>query len=125
MARLLLAEDYDDYRELLAEYLRSRGHEVIEARDGAEAVETARDVHPDAILMDVMMPVRDGASATRALKAAPATRDIPIVAVTASVIRGDTAEDVCPGGDAMVPKPVDFGVLLRTLARVLPQGAFS
>ncbi|UJR83267.1 response regulator [Sandaracinus amylolyticus] len=119
MARLLVAEDYDDFRELLADYLRARGHDVIEARNGAEAIEAARLEHPDAIVMDLMMPVRDGASATRELKASSATRGIPVVAVTAAAPRGVPAQEICPGCDALVSKPVDFGTLLGTLATLL------
>jgi two-component system, cell cycle response regulator DivK len=90
MSRQILAlvvDDFPDGRELLAEYLTFRGFGVLTTSTGAEAIEIARRVKPQIILMDLSMPGLDGWEATRILKADPETRDIVVVAVTARTRR--------------------------------------
>lgn len=104
---VLIAEDNMDNRIIYATMLNHVGYTVVEANNGAEAVEMARTVRPDIILMDISMPVMDGYEATRVLKADAATRDIPIIAVTAHamVTDRDAARDA--GCDDYVSKPVE------------------
>src|SRR5687768_15008959 len=80
---ILLAEDFEDARELYRDYLEFSGFEVKTANNGREAIEQALALQPDVILMDASMPVLDGWQATRELKANPATKHIPILALTA------------------------------------------
>lgn len=84
-ARILVADDNTSNRRLLVEYLSPYGFELIEAGDGVQALAQAREYQPALILMDIAMPVLDGLEATRRLKADPATANIPVIAVTASV----------------------------------------
>jgi CheY-like chemotaxis protein len=79
---VLVVDDYQDAREMYAEYLRASGFQVAEARTGVEAVIKAREVKPDCILMDLSLPGIDGWEATRQLKADSETRHIPVVAIT-------------------------------------------
>lgn len=89
MARILLVEDNEMNRDMLGRRLQRRGYEVIIATDGAEGVAKAQADAPDLILMDMSLPVLDGWEATRRLKAAPETRVIPVIALTAHAMSGD------------------------------------
>ncbi len=119
MARILLVEDNELNRDMLAERLGLRGYQVLVAADGAQGVAMAHSERPDAILMDMSLPVLDGWEATRQLKAALDTRAIPIVALTAHVMPGDQARCLEAGCDAYEEKPVDFPRLLATLQSLL------
>lgn len=102
---VLIVDDYDDAREMYAEYLEFAGFKVETARNGAEAVQKAEEAQPDVILMDLSLPVMDGWEATRRLKAAAGTKDIPVVALTGHALAGssDTAKDA--GCDDFLAKP--------------------
>src|SRR5262245_31048735 len=102
--RVLLVDDYTDAREMYCEYLRLSGFDVIEASNGAEAVERAIDGAPDIILMDLSLPIMDGWEATRRLKADRRTADIPVVALTGQGLAG-SSDDALGGWDAFVTKP--------------------
>ena len=79
---VLVVDDFADNREMYSEYLSFSGYEVIEARNGKEAVDAAQQRQPDIIIMDLSLPVMDGWEATRRLKANPATKDIVVIALT-------------------------------------------
>ena len=122
--RLLLAEDTDISRRVQASLLRQAGHEVIEARNGAEAVAAAKD-RPDAVLMDLHMPDMDGVEAARRIReaetgAGPAT---PIIALSADVMPEEKERCREAGMDGFVSKPLQLGELQTVLARTLPSGA--
>src|SRR5438105_4797451 len=87
--RILLVEDNVANRRMAEFLLKSKGMIVIEAVSGADAVELARSERPDLIVMDVQLPGMDGFAATRAIKADPVTRHIPVVAMTAYAMSGD------------------------------------
>ena len=119
MARILLIEDNEMNRDMLAERLELSGYQVLVAADGVQGVMMAHSEKPDAILMDMSLPELDGWEATRQLKAAPDTRAIPIVALTAHVMTGDRDRCLAAGCDAYEEKPVDFSRLLATLQLLL------
>jgi two-component system cell cycle response regulator DivK len=119
MARILLVEDNELNRDMLAERLELRGHQVLVAADGVQGVTMAHSEKPDAILMDMSLPVLDGWEATRQLKAAPDTQAVPIIALTAHVMPGDRDRCLEAGCDAYEEKPVDFPHLLATLQLLL------
>lgn len=118
--RVLVVEDYADAREMYAEYLSYAGFEVEEAENGKEAVDKATDHPPDAILMDLSLPVMDGWQASRLLKKNARTRDIPVLAVSAHALSGTPDSAFEAGCDDFVPKPAypqDVEGRLRSLLR--------
>ena len=104
-ASILIAEDYDDNRELLRLMLESAGHRVRETRDGNELLEVARSEAFDVVLIDLSMPVLDGWAALAALRADERTRGVPCVAVTAFAAEQDRLRALEAGFDAYVSKP--------------------
>jgi CheY-like chemotaxis protein len=102
---ILVVDDYQDAREMYAEYLQFSGFRVAEARNGNEAVERAFALKPDLILMDLSLPGMDGWEATRRLKADEATKDIPIVALTGHALAGASEGARKAGCDSFVTKP--------------------
>ena len=119
---ILLVDDSSDGREMLAEYLTFRGFAVVEARNGREAVELAKDRPPALILMDLQMPGVTGWDATRALRVDPRTMDAIIIAVTAHAMKGDAEIAHEAGCDGFIAKPFDITSLGDTVAAILRQG---
>jgi CheY-like chemotaxis protein len=119
MARLLVVEDSEASRDGLARHLRRKGYETLIALDGRQGVEVARAEKPDLILMDMSLPVLDGWEATRHLKAAPETRGIPVIALTAHAVAGDRERALEAGCDDYDTKPVEFGRLLVKIQSLL------
>lgn len=105
--RILLAEDNPQNRRLVQFLLKSRGYVVDEATTGQEAVDLARILRPDLILMDLQLPGLDGFAATRILKEDAATTDIPVVAMTAYAMKGDRERALEAGCDGYITKPID------------------
>jgi CheY-like chemotaxis protein len=102
---ILVVDDYQDAREMYAEYLQFSGFRVAEARNGNEAVEKAFELRPDLILMDLSLPGKDGWEATRELKADERTRHIPVVALTGHALAGASEGARKAGCDSFVTKP--------------------
>jgi CheY-like chemotaxis protein len=115
MPRILLVEDNELNRDMLARRLRRRGHDVLVAVDGGEGVAMARADRPDIILMDMSLPVMDGWEATRRLKGAAETREIPIIALTAHALSSDREQALAAGCDDYDTKPVEFAGLLAKI----------
>lgn len=121
MRRILLVDDDRDSRAVYRIILKHGGYEVLEARDGAEAIRLARDQHPDLILMDISIPVVDGWEATRILKADGSTDGIPVIALTAHALAQDRAHAEGIGFDAYLAKPVEPSHVLQEVNRLLGQ----
>jgi len=102
---ILLAEDFEDARDLYRDYLEFSGFSVEVALNGREAIDRALELKPDLILMDASMPVLDGWQATRELKANPATKDIPVLPLTAHAFDHARQEARSSGCDGFVIKP--------------------
>ena len=119
MARILIVEDNEMNRDMLSRRLERRGYEVVIAVDGAEGVDKAGTEAPALILMDMSLPVVDGWDATRRIKAAPATRAIPVIALTAHAMSGDREKAVEAGCDDFDTKPVDLARLLGKIEALL------
>jgi len=102
---ILLAEDFEDARELYRDYLQFSGFDVETANNGRDAIAQALELQPDLILMDASMPVLDGWQATRELKANPATKHIPVLALTAHAFDDARREARAVGCDGFVTKP--------------------
>src|SRR5687767_1048070 len=112
MAKILLVDDSEPNRDMLARRLQRKGHQVLQAVDGQQAVDMTRTESPDVVLMDLNLPVLDGWSATRQIKAHPGTRPIPVIALTAHAMSGDRQKALQAGCDDYDTKPVDFPRLL-------------
>jgi CheY-like chemotaxis protein len=119
MAKILLVEDNEMNRDMLSRRLERKNYEVVIAVDGAEGVSKAQTENPDLILMDISLPVIDGREATRQLKAAPETRAIPIIALTAHAMAGDRDMALEAGCDDYETKPVDLPRLLDKIETLL------
>jgi CheY-like chemotaxis protein len=119
MARLLIVEDNDMNGQMLCRRLTRRGFEVALAVDGQQAIDLAHDLRPDLILMDMALPVLDGWQATQALKSAPATRGIPIIALTAHAMAEDRQRALLAGCDDYQTKPIDLPKLLERISDML------
>ena len=113
--KILYVEDNEDNVYMLSRRLGRKGHDIIVAGDGAEGVAMAQGEQPDLILMDLSLPVLDGWAATEQLKAAPETRHIPVIALTAHAMAGDREKALAAGCDDFDTKPVD---LKRLLAKI-------
>jgi len=120
--RILVVEDQEDNRRILRDLLSSAGYEVIEALTGEEGVALAESRHPDLILMDIQLPGLDGYEATRRIKANPALRGIPIIAVTSYALSGDDRKAFEAGCAAYVSKPFSPRELLAKIREYLPEG---
>lgn len=119
MAKILLVEDNEMNRDMLSRRLERRGYEVVIALDGESGVEMAQTHVPDLVLMDMSLPVLDGWEATRRLKVDPATKHIPIVALTAHAMSGDREKAIEAGCDDYDTKPVELARLLGKIEGLL------
>jgi len=116
---IMVVEDNEDNRDLIIKVLSHRGYEVVGVSDGHEALSRLGEVVPDLILMDINMPDMDGYTLTAKIKSIPAYKDIPIIAVTANVMRGDREKSLKAGCDGYIQKPIDIDILTRQLERYL------
>ena len=114
---ILLVEDNEDNRIIYATALRYAGYEVYEAITGTEGVQQARSQRPDLVLMDISVPELDGWEATAILKADPATKHIPIIAVTAHALPGDEERSLEAGCDGYLAKPIPPATLIAEIDR--------
>src|SRR5262245_38182514 len=119
MPKILLVEDNEDNRDMLSRRLKKKHFDVVLAVDGAEACALAETERPDLILMDMEMPVIDGWEATRRLKAAPATRPIPIIALTAHAMTAHHEQALAVGCDDFDSKPIELPRLLEKIQTLL------
>lgn len=119
MTTILVAEDERDIRELIAFSLRFGGFEVEEAVNGIEAVEKARKLRPDLIIMDVRMPKKTGYEACKELKEADETRDIPIVFLSAKGQEAEIKQGMELGAVDYILKPFEAEQLPKRMAEIL------
>jgi CheY-like chemotaxis protein len=125
MPKILLVEDNEMNRDMLSRRLRRKGYVVAMALDGQSALEMSQTEAPSLILMDVGLPVLDGWEATRRLKANPATRHIPVIALTAHAMSSDRKKAVEAGCDDYETKPIDLPRLLEKIEALLNKGAMA
>jgi CheY-like chemotaxis protein len=122
MPKILLVEDNEMNRDMLSRRLERKGMQVLLAIDGEQGVAMAQTELPDLILMDMSLPVLDGWSATRQLKAIPETQPIPIIALTAHAMSGDREKCIAAGCDDYDTKPIEFARLLAKIQALLAKG---
>ena len=123
MARVLIIEDNPANMTLATFLLQSAGHSVLPATDAETGLTLARAEQPDLVLMDIQLPGMDGLEATGLLKADPATRDIPVVALTALAMKGDEARIRAAGCDGYIAKPLAYKDFLATISSHLVKAA--
>ncbi len=116
---ILYVEDNSDNRKLVRRVLEVEGYSVIEAKDGAQALECLGNEPIDLALMDINMPDMDGYTLTAKIKAMPEFSKLPIVAVTANVMRGDRERSLEAGCDGYIQKPIDIDTLSQQIERFL------
>ena len=121
--RVLLVEDNEDNRIVYSTILRHFGYHVSEALNGEEGIAKARAERPDLILMDISIPIIDGWEATQVLKHDPATREIPIIALTAHALASDRERARQVGCDDYLAKPCEPRTVLATVRRTLGETA--
>ena len=120
--RTLYIEDNPDNRLLIRRVLQAEGYEVLEAVDGQSGMQRAAEVQPDLILMDINLPEIDGYEVTARLKQLPGLSRIPIIAVTANVMKGDREKTLAAGCDGYIQKPIDIDLLPEQIERFLKKG---
>lgn len=119
MPKILLVEDNEMNRDMLSRRLQRKGYEVVAAHDGDQGRKMAFAELPDLILMDISLPVMSGWEVTRLLKSNPATKHIPIIALTAHALITDRQKAFEAGCDDYDTKPVDFGRLSEKIENFL------
>jgi two-component system cell cycle response regulator DivK len=116
---ILYVEDNSDNRTLVRRILISEDYSLIEATNAFEALEVLKTTRPDLILMDINMPDMDGYTLTTKIKTTPGFEQVPILALTANVMRGDREKTLEAGCDGYIQKPIDIDQLLKEIERFL------
>jgi two-component system cell cycle response regulator DivK len=109
--KILYIEDNPENRLLIRRILQAEGYQVFEAGDASEALHTLQDQRPDLILMDINLPEMDGYALTSQIKSLPGMNNVPIIALTANVMKGDRERTLRAGCDGYIQKPVDVDSL--------------
>jgi CheY-like chemotaxis protein len=123
MSKILLVEDNEMNRDMLSRRLERKGYRVVLAVDGLSGMEMAASEAPDLVLMDMSLPALDGWEAARRLKAAPGTRHLPVIALTAHAMSGDRDRALEAGCDDYDTKPIDLPRLLGKIEALLVAAA--
>ncbi len=119
MPKILLVEDNEMNRDMLSRRLTRKGFEVVIAVDGGQGVDMAHSENPDLILMDMSLPVKDGWTATKEIKADETTKNVPIIALTAHAMSGDREQALAAGCDDYDTKPIELPRLLGKIQALL------
>ena len=123
MTRILLVEDHEEIWDFVSRRLQRRGYEVILAHDGQDGVDKTRVANPDIVLLDMNLPVLDGWTAAKTIRADSSIPRVPIIALTAHAMSGDREKTLAAGRDDYHAKPVDFSRLLGQIEALLPAKA--
>ena len=121
MTRILLIEDHEEIWDFLSRRLMRRGFDVVLAHDGQDGVEKARATNPDIILLDMNLPIVDGWTAARTIRADASLPRMPIIALTAHAMSGDREKTLAAGCDDYHAKPIDFSRLLSQIDVLIEQ----
>jgi len=119
MPRILIVEDNEMNRDMLSRRLERKGFEIHVAIDGQQGVDMAKSLNPDLVLMDMSLPLKDGWTATRELRAFEATASLRIIALTAHAMDGDRQKALEAGCDDYDTKPIDLKRLLEKIQTLL------
>ncbi len=116
---ILYVEDNPDNRMLIHRVLNSEGYDVVEASSGSDALEALKTLRPDLILMDINMPEMDGYTLTAHIRSLPDLGMVPIIALTANVMKGDRERSLEAGCDGYIQKPIDIDTIGSQIERFL------
>lgn len=120
---ILIVEDNDESRLLGRDVLTFSGYRVLEAATAEAGLKIARELRPDLILMDIRLPGMDGIAALHELRGDPATKTIPVIAVTASAMNRDRQQIIAAGFDGYHGKPIDIERLIEAIRTILITGS--
>lgn len=121
MTKILIVEDNEMNMRLFSDLLKSKGYQVFECSEGKNAVQNAKKIKPDLILMDIQMPEVDGLTATKMIRNTPAIAKTKIIAVTAFAMEGDAERIIKGGCDGYLSKPISVGSFFKTIDDILAQ----
>jgi len=110
-ARILHIEDNAENRLLVKRILEAHGHTVFEAKDGTSGLEAATKIQPDLVLLDISLPELDGYDLAARFREMEEMDGVPVVAITANVMKGDRERSLAAGCDVYIPKPIDIARL--------------
>ena len=119
MAKILIVEDNEMNRDMLSRRLERKGFDINVAVDGQQGIDMATELSPDIVLMDMSLPIKDGWTATRELRANPATATLKIIALTAHAMDGDKQKTLDAGCDDYDTKPIDLKRLLGKIQTLI------
>lgn len=122
MSKILIVDDNEMNRKLFRSLLQKNGFETIEAEDGATGLQMAKEHLPSLILMDIQMPVMDGLTAMKAIRAEPETSSIPVIALTSYAMKKDKERFLAEGFDAYISKPIDKNAFISAVSKMLRPG---
>jgi CheY-like chemotaxis protein len=125
LTSILLVEDDQDNITVIKSYLTAKGYFIRAAHDGHQAISEALSTAPDLILMDIQMPGMDGLEAIQRIRREPTLAEVPIVALTALAMKGDQDRCITAGADDYLSKPVNLGLLVTTIEKLLTERAMS
>lgn len=117
--KILIVDDDAKNRKLLKVALRNYGYEIIEAENGYRAVIRAKEHMPALILMDIQMPVMDGMSALKAIRADESMKHIPVIAVTSYAMKGNLENIITEGFESCITKPIDVKEIIETVRKYI------
>src|SRR5271154_2264791 len=117
--RVLIVEDNDLNMKLFHDLLEAHGYDILQTKDGLEALRLARQHHPDLILMDIQLPEVSGLEVTKWIKEDDDLKGIPIIAVTAFAMKGDEEKNREGGCEAYLAKPISVAIFIKTLKTFL------
>jgi two-component system cell cycle response regulator DivK len=119
MSLILIVEDNEKNLKLVRDVLQVKGYETLEAGTGEDGLKIAREKKPALILMDIQLPGMSGIEALKALRTAPATASIPVIAITASVMQQDRQQIMSAGFNGFIEKPINLRTFLDTVQKAL------
>lgn len=122
---ILYVEDNPDNRLLVRRVLLSENYSLVEAKSASDALDALKSNIPDLILMDINMPDMDGYTLTAHIKAMPGFERVPILAITANVMRGDREKTLQAGCDGYIQKPIDIDQLTREIEKFITRSAHA
>lgn len=123
--KILIVEDNDINMKLIKTILKSKGHQMIEAADGEEALREAVKEKPDMILMDIQIPKVDGLEATRRIRAMEDIKLTPIIALTAHAMEGDREKILEAGCDGYIAKPINTRTFIQEIEAIMRKNTGS